>query len=157
MEFTVNSVNTVLNPVLSIRSLLHSFGVQGSEDLIRQLLGAFHTYLKVTKKILQRNYLQKLFKLGLHTAHSMFVTKKMMRSYKTNERDWNYNYRITSGSVMAMCVDDSVRDLEWMKKIARDKSTVCFDKIRLMTNRMNFKKFKDGFFELVLKLLKCNT
>ena len=122
MNNTVNAAYAVPSPRSFIPFLLNSLSVQRSQDLIQQLLGAFYSFLKVTRKILQRNYLEKHLKLCLEMAHSGFITKKIMMRYKTNNTEWDYNYRRIAHQVLVLCLDDAVRDLEWSKKLARNRS-----------------------------------
>ena len=70
MDLPVNAAVAAPNPNFSIPTLLMTLGIMGPPGLLPQLLGVFYSFMKVTKKILQRNYLEKHLRLGLHTTFS---------------------------------------------------------------------------------------
>ena len=153
----VTAALVAMNPSSSIPNLLASLFIPRLPGLLQQLFGAFYSLMKVTKKILQRNYLEKLLKLGLQTTHSQFITKKMIRSFKTNisDEDYDYNFKMVNNQIMKMCLDDAIRDLNRARKIASDQSKECLNVVKSVTRRKIFKTFKNVYCSIVQYQRDC--
>jgi len=92
--------------------MLNNLSVMSPPGFPQQLLKTFNILLKVTKKITQPNFLEKLFRLDLPTNHAKFVTEKILFTKKsTLKSDANYEVHIAR-TVMHMEVQDAWRDVE---------------------------------------------
>ena len=155
MDPAVTAACVAPSPMISILTLLGFLSITGSPDLPQQLLGAFQSKLRVTKKILQRNYLEKHLKLGLGTSHSQFITKQMMRAYKTNytEEDYECNFKSTNHQILELSLNDAERDLDIARKLSSRLSEDVFRMIKSTTRKKTFKKFFKYRIEWVARVI----
>ena len=77
------------NPPSSIAEMLRKLDVPNHFWFLQKLINTFNILLSVTKKICQRNYLEKRLRLGLPTNHAIYVAKCNLSATKskTNSDD----------------------------------------------------------------------
>ena len=111
----------------------------------------YYTLLSVTKKTVQKIYIQDLIRHGFQTKNTQFVLKRLVRCSKSETFRSAENVKVVNRTLMLMVLMDATEDLRETYRLAgkRIKSLFKFAKNRLGTGPS--KLFKDSFFDIVRK------
>ena len=137
-----------LNAAWSMYQIISSLHVVSPTGFPQQLLKTFNILLKVTKKITQRNFVEKLLRCGLPTSHAQFLTRRILSSSKSSLK-LNPSYRLhIVRTVMIMEAEDAAMDVEETRNKAGKliDRTFCWARGFLSQHQLN--RLKSNFFPL---------
>ena len=137
------------NAAWSISQIIYNLPVMSPQGFPQQILKTFNCLMKVTKKITQRNFLEKLFKLGLPTKHADFITRRILAANKSSFRsDPCYKQHITK-TIMHMELQDAAMDVEETRKKAGLSVKEMLSKAKSVLYKTQINILKSNFFRLV--------
>ena len=154
LQFTLNfgpylKMFKPYNAAWSIFQMVSSLSVMSPPGFPQQLLKTFNVLLKVTKKITQRNFVEKLLKLDLPTGHAKFVTGRILSTNKSSLKS-NPSYRLhILRSVMHMELQDAVQDVEETRNKAGLMIGETLTWARSLFDKHQLNILKSNFFRLV--------
>ena len=100
------------NPAVPVNVLANKYEVPSPDGLQVQMLKTFNEMMKVTKKTVQRNYLEKLQKSNLLTQHGNNIRRLILRNNKSVDKE-DERKRIYIGRLlMDVIICDANDDLE---------------------------------------------
>ena len=103
----------------------------------------------VTKKTVQKIYIQDLLQRGLQTKNIEFVVKKMIRHSKSEVFRSEKNVKELNRTLMMAVLMDAAADLDETNSLAGKKMKSLFKYARNALSVGSFRLFKEHFFELL--------
>ena len=101
------------NLVVSVQQqILQKYWFPDPQGFHRQMMKTLNSMIKVTKKKLQRNLLEKLAKLKLLSQHAEHLVNLLVQANKSRCKNCHRNRMVAGNAIMNLQLKDTCIDLE---------------------------------------------
>ena len=144
--FGGQKIQRLENPPSSIAQMLQTADVPNHYRFLQKLIKTFNILLAVTRKICQRNYLEKMVRLGLPTNHAVYVADCIISATKSTMKSDGKQKQSMAMFVMHIKFQDAELDLKETEERAYRSIGEDLDEMRQILDKKRFNDFKSNFF-----------